>query len=129
MSNIIAVQFTDELDDWNRQMTFKEQESVGFGAKLAEVIHRNSIPNIAAKVEVHQAKFNKLMMKFNLIRMHILDQKSMLKTSSGYIEDTMVDNGINKKQKDLKYNMQLIEEEYNNVKYACSEFLFETLKK
>lgn len=50
MGTTIAEFFKDELVEWNRLIAFYNWELDEFENKLADVIQRNTIPNIAAKV-------------------------------------------------------------------------------
>ena len=68
MATTIAEYYSDELVDWNRMIAFYHHEMDEFEKKLAEVIQRNSIPNIAAKVEKEQHKLDKVAEKFHQLQ-------------------------------------------------------------
>ena len=129
MATTIAEYYSDELVDWNRMIAFYHHEMDEFEKKLAEVIQRNTIPNIAAKVEKEQHKLDKVSEKFQHLQLQIQLQQSSLKTDSTLIDDSLIKAGIEKQQNDLRRNMQQTEKEYIDTKYACSEFLSETLRK
>jgi hypothetical protein len=129
MAATIAEHYTGELVDWSRLIAFYDQEATEFETKLAEVIQRNSIPNIAAKVEEQQDKLNVMMKKFNRIRIQIRKQGAALKTDSAFIDDKLIHAETEKKQNELRWDMQQTEKEYIDTRYACSEFLSERLKK
>ena len=129
MATTIAEHYTGELVDWGRLIAFYDQEATEFETKLAEVIQRNSIPNIAAKVEEQQDKLNVMMKKFNRIRIQIRKQGAALKTDSAFIDDKLIHAETEKKQNELRWDMQQTEKEYIDTRYACSEFLSERLKK
>ena len=82
MATIMSKYYSDELVEWNRLIRFYRRETDEFGYKLSEVIQRNSIPNIAAKVEQHQDKLNKIKKKFSRLQKQIREQVTALKTDS-----------------------------------------------
>ena len=129
MATFLAEYYTDELIDWNRTIAFYDHEMGEFGKKLAEVVQRNTIPNIAAKVEVEQNKFNTVAQKFYKLQSLIHQQTVSLKTDSTLIDDSLIKSGTEQQQNEIRRTMQQIEREFIDTKYTCSEFLSETLKK
>jgi hypothetical protein len=129
MATTIAEYYTDELVDWNRLIAFYDHEMHEFELKLAEVIERNTIPQIAAKVEVQQQKLDAVAGKFEILRVDIQQQQASLKTDSTLIDDSLIRAGIEKKQNELRRSMQQIEKEYIDAKYDCYNFLSDTLRK
>jgi hypothetical protein len=129
MPNTIAEYYTDELLDWNNAILFYNAEMIGFENKLAEVIRRNSIAGIAAKVEAHQAMLNKLTDQFFKIQGKIRQQANALKHGNGFIDDATINKEIEMRQLELRSSMQTAEKEYIDVKFNCYEFLTGTLKK
>lgn len=129
MATTIAEYYLDELVDWNRLIAFYNNEMDEFESKLAEVIQRNTIPNIAAKVENEQKKLNAVSGKFYKLQAQIKQQESSLKTDSTLIEDAQIKAEMEQHQNELRRSMQQIEKEYIDVKYACYNFLSETLRK
>lgn len=129
MPNTIAVYYTDELMEWKRLITFYNVEMAELENKLAEVIQRNTIPNIAAKVENHQDKLNAASEKFSWLEVQIQQQEAALKTNSTLIDDTLINTETEKRQNELRRNMQQVEKEYIDARYECHNFLSGTLKK
>ena len=129
MPTTIAKYYNDELVEWVRLMTFYNGEIDQFELKLAEVIQRNTIPGIAAKVEAHQEKLNTVSQKFTQLQKRILEQKGWLKTDSTFIDDTTIKTETDEEQKQIRKKMEEIEKEYIDVKYGCYQFLSETLNK
>lgn len=129
MPNTIAVYYTDELMEWKRLITFYNVEMAELENKLAEVIQRNTIPNIAAKVENHQDKLNAASEKFSWLGVQIQQQEAALKTNSTLIDDTLINTETEKRQNELRRNMQQVEKEYIDARYECHNFLSGTLKK
>jgi septal ring factor EnvC (AmiA/AmiB activator) len=129
MATTISGYYLDELVDWNRLIAFYNNEMDEFESKLAEVIQRNTIPNIAAKVENEQKKLNAVSGKFYKLQAQIKQQESSLKTDSTLIEDAQIKAEMEQHQNELRRSMQQIEKEYIDVKYACYNFLSETLRK
>lgn len=129
MATTIAEYYLDELVDWNRTIAFYNHEMNEFEKKLAEVIQRNSIPGIAARVENEQHKLNAVSGKFFRLQAYMNQQRSSLKTDSTLVDDALIKKEIEKQQQELRQGMQQIEKEYIDAKYACQHFLSETLKK
>ena len=129
MTTNIAEYYLDELIKWNKLIGFYNQELDDFEIKLAEIIQRNTIPGIAAKVEAQQDKLNAISHKFYSLQDKILQQESTLKSDHEFISDTLINTEIEKQQSDLRQNMKQLEKEYIDIKYDCYNFLSGTLKK
>lgn len=129
MPNTIAEYYTDELIEWNKSIIFYNSEVEEFTQKLAEVIMRNSIPHIAAKVEAHQTLLNRVSDKLHKLQTQIQDQLPVLKTDSRLIDDTLINTETEKRQNELRRKMQAAVKEYIDVKFDCYNFLSGTLKK
>jgi uncharacterized membrane protein YgaE (UPF0421/DUF939 family) len=129
MPNTIAEYYTDELVEWNKSIIFYNNEVEDFTRKLGDVIRRNSITGIAAKVEAHQTLLNRLSEKFYKLRMLMKEQEAVLKTDSTLIDDTLINTETEKRQNELRRKMPATEKQYIDVKFDCYNFLSETLKK
>ncbi len=129
MASVIAEYYTGELAEWSRLIDFYNHEMDEFEDKLGEVIQRNSIPGIAAKVEQHQDKLNAVSGAFYSLQNQMLQQKVRLLSDNTLIDDALVNEETEMKQNELRKSMQAIEKDYVDVKYACYEFLSGTLKK
>lgn len=129
MSTTIAKYYTDELDNWNDSIVYNNSEMDEIEQKLIEVIRRNSIVGIAAKVEALQALLDRISDKFDKLEAEIKKQEVIFKTNSSFIEDNLISTETEKSQNDLRRKMQAIEKEYIDVKFECYNFLSATLKK
>jgi hypothetical protein len=129
MATTIAAYYTDELVEWKRLIAFYNSEMDELELKLAEVIQRNTIPNIAFKVEGQQDKLNIVSEKFYQLQLQIQQQETALKTNSTYIENSAINTETEKRQNGLRRSMQQAEREYVDIKYDCYNFLSGTLKK
>jgi hypothetical protein len=129
MGTTIAEYYTDELVEWNRVIGFYNHEMDEFELKLAEVIHRNTIPNIAARVEYEQDKLHEVSGKFYRLQDQIQRQEAALKTNSSFIDDELINAEMEKQQNELRRKMQQAEKEYIEKKHECNNFLSGTLKK
>ena len=129
MPNTIAEYYIDELLEWNKTINFYNGEVEEFTQKLGDIIRRNSIPGIAARVEAHQTLLNRLSEKFYKLQMLMKEQEAVLKTDSTLIDDTLINTETEKRQNELRRKMQAAEKEYIDVKFDCYNFLSETLKK
>lgn len=129
MPNTIAEYYTDELNEWNNAIIFHNNEINEFEHKLGEVISRNSIVGIAEKVEAHQNLLNKATEKFYKLAMEIQEQEAALKTDTALIDNTLINDDIEKRQIELRSKMQRAEKDYIDIKFDCYNFLSDTLKK
>ncbi|MDP4284312.1 MAG: hypothetical protein Q8891_07810 [Bacteroidota bacterium] len=129
MSTTIAGYYLDELVDWIQLIGFYNREIIQFGNKLAEVIQRNTIPNIAEKVEAQQGRLNEVAVRFGRLHKHIEKQHSKLKVDHTLIDNKLINAETEKRQNELRQEMEQSEKIYVDVKYACYHFLSETLKK
>lgn len=64
MATTIAKYYAEELKTWNHHINSYRREMFEMERRLAEVIHRNTIPNIADLVEEQQGRLNKIAIKF-----------------------------------------------------------------
>ena len=129
MATSLAKYYMNELVDWNRAIASYLEELNEFELKLGEVIQRNTIPDIAAKVEDQQNKLNQVSGKFHSLPGLIQQQKIVLKTDNAFIEDALLTAETEKQQNELRRIMQQTEKEYIQKKHECNNFLSGTMKK
>ena len=129
MSNNISKQYDDELLGWVDSIEFYLEALDSLGDKLGDVISRNSIVGIAAKVEVYQMMLDKVVLVLNTLKKDVLGQQQLLKKEDLLIEDEMISVVMDQNQKTLRDKVQQAEKEYIDVKHHCNEFLSATLKK
>jgi hypothetical protein len=129
MATTISKYYKDELIEWNNSILFYRNEIREFGAKLAEVIRRNSIVGIAQKVEAFQIHLNLAADNFYRLQVEIQQQEESLRTNGTLINDTSVDDKMYDRQVELRRKMHEAEKHYIDVKFNCYNFLSETLQK
>lgn len=129
MSTTIAAYYIDELTDWNESIRLYHEEADEFEQKLEEVVRRNSIAGIAAKVETHQALLNQASEKLYKLQVKIEQQQTTLKTDGTLVDDKAINIETEKQQNELRHRMQAAEKEYIDAKFDCYNFLSQTLKK
>jgi hypothetical protein len=129
MSKKIAEYFLAELISWEQSFEFYKEEIGNLGIQLEEIIQRNSIVDIAAKVEAHQILLNEILDRFNKISVEIYKQKQKIQPISDVIADSDLSDQIRFQQDDVRALVQNAEKDYIDVKYFCYEFLSETLNK
>jgi hypothetical protein len=129
MSKKISEYFISELFSWEQSIDFYEEEMVVLGVQLDEIIQRNSIVDIAAKVEAHQILLNEVLDKFNKIEVEISIQKKILQPKDELIADVNLDQQIQESQNEIRNKVQSAEKEYIDIKQFCYEFLSQTLNK
>ncbi len=130
MTTTIAKYYTEEMTDWDKTIIYYFEEIKEFEQKLADVIRRNSILDIAAKVAQHQSHLNYAFTKFSQLHDAINRQGAALRTD-GYLVDNeeLINSDTEKYQKQLRHSMQQVEKEYIDIKFNCYNFLSSTLKK
>ncbi len=118
-----------ELTTWLSSIKFYSEQKLIIDTKLDEVIKRNSLIDIAAKVEAHQILLNEIFTKFKKIHKEIDIQFNKIKVNENLIEDDSVTIEMEDSQSELRQRISLIEKEYIDIKSYCYDFLSETLKK
>ncbi len=129
MATTIAAYYTDELLEWANTLVFYNNEMIEFTKKFAEVIRRNSITGIAAKVEANQSLLNQLSNRFYGLHRDIQQQRAALSDNCVLVDNNQIDQETEQDQVDLRNKMQAAEKEYIELKFKCYDFLSGTLKK
>ena len=129
MSTTIAGYYTEELTDWNNCIKFYDEEIGEIEKKLAEVIRRNGIVDIAGKVEAKQKFLDIIADKFYKLQVAFREQEADLKTDHTFIDNSRLDIETELEQNDLRHRMQETEKEYIDIKFDCYHFLSGILKK
>ena len=123
MATSKAEYFIDEMTDWKRTIAFHVNEIYGLTIRLAEVIQRNSIPDIAAKVEKHQHKLNDISNTFQRLQILLRRQEASLKTDANLIDDSQIKTETEEFQNDLRKKVHEIEKKFIDTKNDCRSFL------
>lgn len=118
-----AKYFINEMTDWKRTIAFYMDEVIELTAKLAELIERNSIPSLAAKVEKQQDKLNAVSKKIHRLQAKFQQQETMLITDSTLLDDSRVTTETENYQKELRHMLHDTEKEFVGVKNDCRIFL------
>lgn len=129
MSKDITQHYLDELENWGESIVFYNSSIEKLQEHLNQIIIRNSIVDIAAKVEVHQLLLEKINAKLNQLKLEIHEQESVLMKDGHLLENSELTKEIDLQQSDLTTRVKSCEKEFIDVKYYCNEFLSETLKK
>ena len=129
MPTTVSTYYADELTDWSRLINDHNEELVEFDERLEEVIRRNSIVDIARKVASQKTRLMHISAKFYNLQLEIQQQEAVLMTDSTPVDDRTISIETEKKQNELRHNMQAAEKEYIDVKFDCYHFLSGILKK
>jgi len=129
MATNIAEYYTEELIGWTNSIHFYTEEIDQIEEKLAEIIRRNSITDIAEKVEAQQIFLDEVSEKFSRLLFEFKDQEALLKKDGKFKEDNLIDLKTEDTQTDLRRKMKEMEKDYIDVKFNCANFLLGTLKK
>ncbi len=129
MPKKIAEFYNDDLSSWVHSIVFYLDEILNLEQRLEEIIRRNNIVDIAAKVEVHQLMLDKISGKLAELKLDVIKLQNDLNPEGVMISDELINEPIQLKMKLLTYNFAQLEKEYIDVKYFCNSFLTEMLKK
>ena len=123
MPATITTYYIDELEDWSHSIDFCNQEIGELTERLTEVISRNSIPDIANKVEVQQAALDKIANTFHKLQLQLQEQETALKPGNTLKADKLIKDVTVQNQDVLRRDMQAAEKDFIDVKYNCHYFL------
>ena len=129
MRKKIASFYNEELNSWIDAINYIFIEIAELEKRLEDIVSRNSIVDIAAKVEVHQLILNKSKWKCVSLKDEFLKQKAMLIVNKKLLADNMVTKEIEKSMRDYSLKIKQLEKQFIDVKYICNEFLSDMLKK
>ncbi len=129
MRKKIASFYNEELNSWIDAINYIFIEIAELEKRLEDIVSRNSIVDIAAKVEVHQLILNKSKGKCVSLKDEFLKQKAMLIVNKKLLADNMVTKEIEKSMRDYSLKIKQLEKQFIDVKYICNEFLSDMLKK
>jgi hypothetical protein len=97
--------------------------------RLADVIRRNSITDIAEKTEAHQDLLNAVSERFLVIQVLISQQEHSIMVDDHFIDDEQVRDDIERNQQEIRKKMLEAEKAYIDAKYQCQEFISRTFRK
>lgn len=127
MTHSISAYYLSELDDWSRAVSFYEEEIEALELKLEAIIHRNTIPNLAANTEVFLKSFQQQMVQFELLESAIREQENLLEHDDEPDEANAILPATKMQQSSLRAEMKAAEQNFVDTKYRCYDFLSETL--
>jgi DNA-binding phage protein len=127
MPTRIAEYYSEEILDWSEYIEAFRDESDLINERLSDVIRRNSISNIAQKVEVYQDALDRMADIFETIEDEFNIQEQAIKDGEAFIEDTRVNPEIERRQELLRERMKEAEKEFIDVKFGCYQFLSDLL--
>lgn len=129
MSKKISAFYNDEANSWITSLNFYEEEIKSIEQEMDDIISRNSVINIAAKVEVHQIILNKILAKLLVQQKNIIEFIGHLKVENELIEDQQVTDHLEQEMRLLALGFKLFEQEFIDIKYHCNLFLIDILKR
>ena len=129
MSKKISEFYIEELSDWIKSIGSYIDEISTLEQRLEDVIARNTVVDIAAKVEVHQMMLDNVSNKINELKQEYLIQKNELFVNDNPVADDKITQEIELKMKLNALKFSQIEKEFIDIKYYCISFLIEVLKK
>ncbi len=129
MSKNKSTYFLGELNSWLNTIQLHKDQKVLLDRNLEDVVRRNSLIDIAAKVEAHQILLNEVAIKLKDLEERIHHQELTLKPENTLIEDASLTTEMEQGQTELRQNTLAAEKEFIDIKYYCHDFLSDTLKK
>lgn len=123
MSNTIAAYYAGELLALDEATSFYTDEILELEAKLTDLLHRDSIPQLAENAEHFLDLLSKQQQQFLLLQQQIQQQQNKLKQDHGLIEDKDFNPKTKLGQDSLRRSMFSCEKEYLEIKYNCLDFL------
>lgn len=121
--------FIGEMRDWKRTIASRMDEIYDLTNRLAQVIQRNSIPNIAGKVEIHQHKLDDVSEKFHRLQKMFNRQEKSLRTDSALVDDSQLKKETENFQNGLRRKIHEAEKKLVDSKNDCQDFLAGIYKK
>ena len=128
MSKRISKHYYDEIQNWLESISMYISSIIKLEERLNEIVLRNSIVDIAAKVEVHQLLLEKIMDKLHRIQTDLKIHESTLQEDDVFIDDQNLSNEVDTLHVELTDKVKNAEKEFIDVKYYCNSFLTEILK-
>lgn len=129
MAKKIASFYNDEINRWLHSVNFYLEEILSIENKLKQIIDRNNIVDIAAKTEVHQLIINKVEEKLINLKKEMETVQKMLSKKEEFPEDKKLKSNFENKISILGISFRHHENEYEDARFFCNEFLEEMLKK
>ena len=127
MTNLIAVYYINELDDWKKTIDLQLKEIEESKEWLNEILQFNTVLKLAAKVEHYLNTLLLLQQNLLYIKYNIQTLELKLYKEERPVENEMVTEDLKKHQNELRSKMHRTEKEYLDIKYSCDEFLAETV--
>ncbi len=124
-----AVRLNNQLVIWAKAMATHLKYIISMEKKLEKIIQRNSIADIAAKVEFHQTLIEKMTVKIEAMLRRIQEQKKSLFYKNEFISDDEITDQIISQQNNLLEYFNKTEKEFSEIKYYCVTFLSEIYRK
>jgi hypothetical protein len=129
MQQSVSEYYISELADWNRSIDFYDTEITDMEDKLNEIIHQNTIPNLAANIERFLTSMDVQKNIFLAIQHDIQEQETRLFNIDKPEEQAEITSETKEQQKSLRDKMQTAEKNYIDAKYGCYNFLSGLLNK
>ena len=129
MQQSVSEYYITELADWNRSIDFYDTEIADMEDKLNEIIHQNTIPNLAANTERFLNSMDVQRNIFLVIQQLIHQQETRLYKNDNPEENAEITTETKDEQNSIRDKMQSAEKNYIDAKYGCYNFLSGLLNK
>ena len=129
MQQSVSEYYITELADWNRSIDFYDTEIADMEDKLNEIIHQNTIPNLADNTERFLNSMDVQRNIFLVIQHLIQQQETRLYKNDNPEENAEITTETKDEQNSIRDKMQSAEKNYIDAKYGCYNFLSGLLNK
>lgn len=127
MNTSIASYYVSELDNWKESINLHFEEMNEADEWLNEIIHYNTVPKLAAKVEHHLNQLMICRQMFDDLNDDILLLENKISIDDRPIAVTALSEDMVEQQKLLRNNIYKAEKQLLEVKYECNQFLADTM--
>jgi hypothetical protein len=128
MTNQDSSSYQNELNQWLQGITAHFDEIHSIELNLSAIISRNSITDIAAKVEVYQLMLDKIKKRLQLVEDQLKEVRGKISSSELDTKDQSMVMNIRQQFNFMGTEVKKTEHEYDDVRYYCQHFIEETLR-
>jgi hypothetical protein len=127
MNSTITSYYISELDKWKDAINLHFEEMNDADEWLNEVLHYNTVPKLAAKVEHHLNQIMLCRQLFDDLNDDILLIENKVSKDNVPLPAEEIVTGIMNQQNVLRENIYKAEKQLLEVKYECNQFLADTM--
>jgi hypothetical protein len=128
MANPISEYYINELENWQDSIDLHLEQASGAEALLNEILHYNTVPQLAANVQHYINQLFVSMQKLMDLDKRIIAAKEKLAIKKAPVSDKWVNDNLIQ-LKEIRMDMYTIEKESLETKYAIDDFIAQVIAK